>query len=144
MRFPEQRLWDRVRNNLKKFGIHLERIENIAGEGIPDVMALCNGVMTMIELKAIAELPKRRTTRVLGDKGLSIAQKNWHLEWHRYGGRSLILIGIGSKQVFAIDGRFADSVNDWSIDELEKENIFYEWLILAEFLGIENHENKLC
>lgn len=110
MRLPEQRLWDRMRTRLKGRGIRLERIENVVGTGRPDIDALSNGTFTPIELKAVEGWPARDATPVLGRKGLSIDQRNWHMDWARYGGRSLVIVGVGTS-VFAFLGTFHDKIN---------------------------------
>ena len=110
MRLPEQRLWDRMRARLKGRGVRLERIENVVGTGRPDIDALSAGIFTPVELKAIEGWPVRDTTAVLGRKGLSIDQRNWHMDWARYGGRSLVVVGVG-QEVFAFIGTFHDQIN---------------------------------
>jgi hypothetical protein len=117
MRKTEQKLWDRMRASISKV-VRLERIENLVGVGIPDVMALSGGVVTWCELKAITQPPTRATTRVLGDRGLNQDQKNWHLDWQQHGGRSCIVIGVG-RELFAIGGQHADVVNEFNLAQLE-------------------------
>lgn len=116
MRKPEQRLWDRLRR-ARPPGLYLERIENMVGEGRPDVDALWHGYFTPVELKAQPRLPVRADTRVFGDDGLSVEQCNWHLNWARHGGRSLIIAQAGS-WLLAWDGRDADRFNDAELDSL--------------------------
>jgi hypothetical protein len=145
-RLREQRLWDRMRKNVSQFGIHLERIENSAGTGMPDVLAICNGIVTWIELKAVEEFPARETTPLLGkSKGLNQAQKNWHKNWDRCGGNSLIVIGVGSLKFFAINGSCCDSINEMTSEEFLccTHAIGYgSWKALAEYLGA-NIEDRL-
>ena len=64
--------------------VRLERIENVVGVGTPDVLACCH-ITAFVELKAVDAPPVRETTRVLGDKGLSRDQRNWHVDWHQWG-----------------------------------------------------------
>lgn len=131
----EQKFWKRVKKNLTKFGVHLERIENMAGTGTPDVDALCNGVFTKIELKAVDDYPKRKSTPVLGRKGLSVVQKNWQMEWLRHGGRSLILIAVGSHDFYAMRGAWGDKVNSMPKMVLEDLEAARNWTELASLLG---------
>ncbi len=120
-RRPEQRLWDRLRKAaLGK--IHTERIENVVGVGRPDVDTLVAGSFVPVELKQIEGWPKRANTRVLGDKGLSQAQKNWHLIWRRWGGTSLIVVGVGD-EVFAFSGERADEINEYSSTEFVNKSV---------------------
>lgn len=111
-RRPEQRLWDRLRK-VAAGKLHTERIENIVGVGRPDVDTLVAGSFVPIELKQIERWPARANTRVLGDKGLSQVQKNWHLIWRRWGGMSLIVVGV-EDEVFAFSGATADHVNEYN------------------------------
>lgn len=130
MRKPEQQLWDRLRR-ARPADLYMERIENLVGEGRPDVDALWQGVFTPIELKVQPRLPARADTRVFGDGGLSIEQRNWHLNWARHGGRSLIIACAGS-WLMAWDGRNADHFNGAPLEQL------IAWAILArEFGGAE-------
>lgn len=112
MRLPEQRLWDRMRAALGK-RCRLERIENMVGVGTPDVWALTarHGIVTPVELKALKAWPIRAGTPVLGRDGLSLEQRNWHLDWHRWGGRSLVVVGVGTDGPYAFEGRHADKIN---------------------------------
>lgn len=135
MRLPEQRLWDRARSELRARGLGAWRIENVMVDGMPDVLVRLGSVptevVTFVELKAVAEAPARRTTPLLGrKKGLSQAQKNWHLEWRdggtrrkvRAGGRSAILVGLGPSVVLCAPGRYADEVNDWTLDDWRRRS----------------------
>lgn len=115
MRTKEQRLWDRLRKAAAG-RIHTERIENVVGVGRPDVDTLCAGSFVPIELKAVETWPRRATTRVLGDAGLSQDQKNWHLTWRRWGGTSLIVVGVG-EEVYGFMSGHADALNDMNKNE---------------------------
>lgn len=115
MRTKEQRLWDRLRKAAAG-RIHTERIENVVGVGRPDVDTLCAGSFVPIELKAVETWPRRATTRVLGDAGLSQDQKNWHLTWRQWGGESLIVVGVDT-EVYAFPGTAADYVNGYNRDQ---------------------------
>ena len=136
MRKKEQKLWDRMRHNLTGRGILLERLENAVGTGRPDVDALCRGLFTPIELKAVDRTPARTTTKLMpsGD-GLSVAQRNWHLAWRQHGGKSLIVIGVGSNIALGVEGEYADLVNDWSLETIARHAITATWSELAVRLG---------
>ena len=137
MRLKEQRLWDSMRKALLGV-VRTERIENMAGTGRPDVDCLFEGRFTPVELKAVDEAPARSSTPVLGDKvGLSIAQRNWALNWRRHGGRSLIVVGVGkgaARRIFIFPGRQADEVNTMTIEAMELAAIGRDWTDLVKLL----------
>jgi hypothetical protein len=118
LRLPEQRLYDRLRKNVFTVEqLFCERIENVMAKGTPDVHTLSRGLVTWLELKAIDSIPAKNTTRILGDTGLSVDQRNWHRVYAQRGGRSLIVLGIGSFVVLAAEGKHADAVNEWNISD---------------------------
>jgi hypothetical protein len=91
--------------------VRLERIENRASDGMPDVLSIHNGKVAFIELKAVDDWPKTDRGFVLGEEhGLRRSQRNWHLEWSKAGGKSLILIGVG-RELFLIPGTYGDHIN---------------------------------
>lgn len=109
MRKPEQKLWDRWRNNMPP-DIYLERVENLVWSGTPDVMAMWRGKVTWVENK-IAAWPKRKNTRIQFKHPPTPDQRNWHINWNQRGGTSYILVGI-EQEVFLIPGLRADDVPD--------------------------------
>lgn len=117
MRKPEQRLWDRLRKAASG-RVHAERMENLVGVGRPDVDTLVAGSFVPLELKYVAAWPARTTTKVLGDKGLSQVQKNWHLTWRNWGGHSMIVVGVDD-EVYAFSGATADHVNEYNTAEFK-------------------------
>jgi hypothetical protein len=123
MRLKEQRLWDRMRSNLLRHsggGLQLQRIENMVGNGIPDVLACRASKVTFMELKVASGIPVRATTSLLGDaEGLNAEQRNWHLDWAKHGGRSWVVIGVaGTDLHWAIEGRHADKINGATLADL--------------------------
>jgi len=114
-RKPEQKLWDRLRKAARG-KLYTERIENLVSVGRPDVDTLMNGSFVPIELKQVVRWPARPGTRVLGTKGLSQQQKNWHLAWRKWGGTSIIVVGV-EDEVFAFNGATADHVNEYNTRE---------------------------
>lgn len=111
-RLPEQRLWDRLRKAMAG-RLYTERIESVVSSGRPDLDTLSSGSFVPIELKQIADWPARPQTKVLGRKGLSTKQKNWHLAWRQWGGVSLIVVGVGN-EVFTFNGATADHINEYN------------------------------
>lgn len=118
MRMPEQRLWDRFRASLAAYGFAYERIENIVGDGIPDVVVCRAGVVSFVEMKAVAAWPARAATPVLGRKGLNVAQHNWAFRWWDAGARVFTLVGVGpTERVLVPAGRF-ENINAATKEEL--------------------------
>lgn len=134
MRKKEQRLWDRMRRALTG-RVRLERIENVVANGTADVLALCHGVVTPLELKSVDAFPAREATRVLGAEGLSRDQKNWHRDWHRWGGRSLIVVSVGSRDLFVLSGGIGDLINEMPAHDLAAFSLARDWDALAALLG---------
>lgn len=127
MRRPEQRLWDRLKKANDDAGrpLLLERIENRVGAGRPDLDMLSQGTHRPIELKVADEMPARPATPLLGeDSGLNQQQKNWHKEWYRYGGKSLIIIGIPHGPLIVMTGDLGDDINKLSHQQLVAASAF--------------------
>lgn len=138
MRLPEQRLWDRARSNLSRHKIKMWRVENVMVSGMPDVMAICFGITTWLEMKEAQVAPVRATTPLLGEeKGLNRDQRNWHIEHFREGGRSLVVVGVGLTDLFIIPGAMADEVNTMSAGDFRAASIASNWAELAARLGAE-------
>jgi len=134
-RKPEQQLWDRMRKALKTHGMRLERIENVVAEGIPDVLSLAAGLVTFVELKQVLNPPKRPTTRLIpSGKGLRRSQLNWHLEWTRHRGRSLVIVGVDSKTIYAFPGSDADHINAMTEAQMELCCVARSWDEVANYL----------
>jgi hypothetical protein len=127
MKLPEQTLWKRLASNLAQHPackwIRFERVETIINDGMPDVLACTTGVVTWLELKYVSAWPERERTKVLGDKGLSIAERNWHLGWRNAGGSVATLIGIGSYEYALVDGQHSDDVNDFTQFDFKEKAI---------------------
>lgn len=130
MRQQEQRLWDRMRNN-RPLDVRLERVENGAAEGTPDVLALVGGVVSWVELKARTIPPIRAETPLLGEgSGANAAQRNWHLDWRRNGGRSFFLVGTGrgaGAQQWLLPGALHDELNGMSMAAIQHAALAAAW-----------------
>lgn len=136
MRKTEQKVWDRFRKNMDGRGMLLERLENAVGSGRPDVDVLFRGKFTPVELKAVEHAPVRAATPLLpSGQGLNTDQLNWHLDWTLHGGRSLIIIGIGSRLNLAVEGSLADNVNRWTLEEMARAACAATWDEIAWQLG---------
>lgn len=131
MRLKEQRLWDRMKRNVGGSELWLNRIENRVGVGDPDVEAIAaGGLYSKVELKAVHKAPPRATTALLGDEGLSTAQKNFLYRWNKLGGRSFILIGVGTGKTaeqYLVHGKHCDIVNNLTLDEIRTLCCGWTW-----------------
>lgn len=137
MRKTEQRLWDRMRKHAAALApkLRLERVENLVGVGMPDVLAIASGRVVWLELKSVDAYPAREFSRVLGaTKGLSVAQRNWHYEWYAHSGKSFVVVGVGTADVFAIPGALADSINFMTHKDLQRQCAADSWATLFEQL----------
>lgn len=134
MRLPEQKFWDRTRRALAP-QLHIERVENLVDVGTPDLLVLApTNVVTPTELKAALKWPARSTTRVLsGSQQLNVDQKNWHLTWQQNGGRSAILVGVGSTEQFLFSGKWGDDLNDMTEAQM-RANGLSDWRAILEWL----------
>lgn len=131
MRKPEQKLWDTFRNHHGK-RLKLKRVENIVEEGFPDVYAKKSAVW--IELKA-PNVPKKETTRLLGDEGLRTSQVNWLLDNVGCATRAFVLIRDSSGRLFLIDGKHAATMNELSAAELAELSLADNWEKIGEVLS---------
>lgn len=140
MRKPEQKVYDTMKKNAPTTA-WLQRVENIVGEGMPDVYVSGPESRCWVELKA-AKQPVRGTTRLLGAKGLRQSQINWHLKAQTKNIRTYILIRDDAGNLYLIDGKHAASVNEWSIytmGHLDYSDCKRTWDdIFKELMGYEN------
>lgn len=126
MRLPEQRLWDAMRNN-SPANLWLQRIENLVGVGMPDVLATTYGGRTAwVELKC-ARLPARAATPVLGAAGLSAAQVAWHLKAATMNAPSYVLVRDDKRQLYLLPGRVASRINAMCRAELHDASVAASW-----------------
>lgn len=134
MRKPEQRLWDAMRTACPP-DILLDRIENVAGVGTADlfVKAKTAARSCWIELKA-ANLPKRAVTRVLGERGLSTEQINWHSRRQTFAVPTYVLLRDDSMQLYLISGIKALSINAMTQPELAAASLASSWGAVWEVL----------
>ena len=134
MRKREQKLWDRMRNGLKK-NLYIERMENVVSSGRPDVDTMWHGITIPVELKAAEQYPARPGTPVLGkSKGLSQNQLNWWLKWKLWGGSGFIVIAVAT-DVFAVPAKYSDEVNSFTRAQLWEYET--KWVQLTEIIKKE-------
>jgi hypothetical protein len=91
----ESDLWGWLNRPAKKYKgrLHLLRIENLVGSGVPDVEGCLNGNHFWIELKCAAE-PKRADTKL--KPRFQPRQIPWLKARDRAGGRAYVLLQVGS------------------------------------------------
>ena len=139
MRLPEQRLWDRFRNNCPPRLVRLNRVENAVGVGDPDVEIISRGKVSKVELKAVDCPPARGSTSLLPKgKGLSTEQENWLIEWLKHGGNGYVLIGVGSGQYLISCRTIAPAlINSLTLLDVQHAALATKWHdIYAEFIPL--------
>lgn len=143
MRKLEQRLWDRARPRLARAGIFAERVENVVGEGTPDVhtAARVDGrrFAAWLELKAVGDWPARAATPVMGSRTeVRKSQRAWHPRYAAVGGCSFILLGVGSREVFLIAGLDVRACDNWNQLEVRNWAVAASWdAVIATLRGEE-------
>jgi len=122
MRKSEQRLWDSFKRNAPAW-LWLQRVENLVGEGMPDVYVGASG--KWVELKAPGSTPVRGTTPLLGSGGMRPSQIAWHAKAAETSAatRSYILIRTPEMELLLIPGREAGVVNLMSLGELRERSV---------------------
>ena len=110
----EQALWNSLKSKLPK-KTHFQRIENRAGQGMPDVYLCVDGVPCWVELKII------KNDRV----SISKSQIAWHLGHTRCNGVSFFLLHAPSTgDVFLFDGGSAVAVHGSRICDLRPAALY--------------------
>ena len=137
MRKAEQKVWDSMKRASKRLcpRIWMQRIENIAGDGMPDVFISGNSRSAWVELKA-AKLPKRATTKLQMTDGVRQSQINWHRKAATVGLVSYVLIRVEGKlsEPLLLDGGDSDGINIWSWDEARAHAVAIGWEAIFERL----------
>ena len=152
----EKSLWSLTRTGIKgevpSHELHLERIENAAGAGTPDVNYCIRGTAGWVELKYIDEWPKREDTLVAVDH----FTKEQRIFLHNYsmaGGRCFVWIQVDG-EYFLFDGlrasmylghRSKSNDNGWRRSDFYTEAICVfvkgniRWYDVVHFLEGEQH-----
>lgn len=95
----------------------VDRIENAAVHGMPDVSLTIDGADSWVEIKSPTE-PKRDTTILFNSNHrLSQKQLNFFLTHLAAGGTGWVLID-SDKRVLLIHAKYADKINDMTVPEL--------------------------
>lgn len=135
MRKKEQRLWDTMKRNapLKK-NLMMERIENLVGEGQPDVMIV--GIRsTFIELKA--PHPRTRDSSKLLTKSdgstLRQSQINWIDDAYNRGAPVYVL-ARADKELFFFGGSCTSWINTVTVAAARELRIADNWVDIFEII----------
>jgi len=108
-----------LKENVLRSPHRCDRVENLLGEGMPDVNACVKGGREFwLELKAPTE-PKRATTALIGGSNHPVlqSQKNWFLSQRKAGGIAFFWIGTDKRRML-IPGLYADQLNEMTLTEL--------------------------
>lgn len=101
---PEQSAWDGLRPVLQQLGLDPHRVENVLGEGTPDV----DYAHGNIELKVLPKLPARAATRIKVPKFRG-TQAGWLFNRWKAGGLSWLMVKC-QRDWFLFDGGTAMDV----------------------------------
>lgn len=116
----EKALWDWMRRHWT--GPRLDRIENLAGAGFPDVTgARDDGRMVLVELKQVDHWPKRAVTPVKTHR-FTEEQKRCLREYGERECQSWVLIQVGAER-FLVGWRYAAAIDLMNQESLRKVGI---------------------
>jgi hypothetical protein len=127
----EKNLWSWLSNTRKVFkaDLHMNRVENSAISGMPDVEGfLVHHGQFWIELKS-AKRPKRLDTPIR--MKFQPGQAEWLIKRSKLGGNVWMLIQVGSfgdKRLYLIDGLYAKAVKDGV-----PESKLQDWAVLLPY-----------
>lgn len=125
MRKAEQRLYDRMRRAAPSH-IWLQRVENLVGNGMPDVYVAgaCRGAW--VELKSVRR-PKRDATRLLGTSPLRTSQVNWLLKAATKGVEAYVAVGDERGALWVVPATVARWANDAPLKSFQEWSVAGEW-----------------
>jgi len=128
MRKDEQKLWDTMRRR-KPSSIWLQRVENVVGEGMPDVYV--SDIGAWIELKA----PRGTGAVLLDTSKLRQSQINWHAKAYVHQIKSYILIRTTKTgNIYLVPGEYAYAINLCTADTAEDMSVANHWEGIWEVL----------
>lgn len=125
MRKEEQRLWDTMKRNAPP-EIWMERVENLVGDGMPDIWFAARGRHGWVELKAPTR-PKRDTTRLLGNQGLRTSQLNWHRKAAVRDLPAWTLSRDSSGELYLVHCKHSQEINELTATELAAASVADNW-----------------
>lgn len=113
---------------LKKSVFHssdrFSRIENIVGDGTPDVNCCIQGNEFWLETKSPRE-PKKPGTPLFGSNHkFSQEQKNWFLAQRNAKGKGGLFI-YTDKNIFLVKQEFVDCINEMTVDEIRSAALWF-------------------
>jgi len=135
MRKKEQLLWDAMKAHKPiDRDVWLERIENLLGEGMPDV-----NVMTLdkfsaaVELKAVLR-PKRASTPLLGLEGLRVSQISWHRKAASMNLPVYTLVRDDKSELFLVHCKWSVRLNEMTLTEVRAARCADSWPSIYEVI----------
>lgn len=115
MKRTESALWAWIRDhNPDKDRFHFERLENLVGTGMPDVIFRLKGPdarILWIELKT-GKKPKKETSKIFSKNYFNPSQVKWHKKWNSLGEKVYVLIGIDQDLTLLGTDGIEDKIND--------------------------------
>lgn len=138
-KISESALWNRIKkNNPDPNYFHFERLENLAGIGIPDVvfkLKVHDSYTIWIELKT-AIAPKNINSKIFKKGYFRPSQIEWHKKWNGLYAKVYILIGIGNELALIPTKGIEDEINDLTLKDFKicrLGNSLYSELELISF-----------
>ena len=126
MRQREQRLWDAMRKAAPR-GAWLQRIENVVGDGMPDVFVCgAGGGCCWVELKAPVR-PARLSTPLLGSAQLRRSQINWLAKAAALRLRAHVLIRDDKRTLYLVPAACAETLNGMPLDAVAQASMACDW-----------------
>lgn len=94
----ESSLWSWLSRAESSYGrhLHMNRTENVAGVGTPDVEGCLDSRCFVVELK-VAERPARPTTAIRTQSPIKTEQVDWLMARKMAGGRAWLLVQVGER-----------------------------------------------
>ena len=133
MRLAEQKIWDTMRRN-RPSKFWLLRVENMVGEGFPDVVSIAPDSLTLVELKAPIR-PARETSLLLKKDDVRLAQINWHLKAATKNLPTFFLMRDDKGALYLIEGRHAAELTRTTLHRARKLSIASTWPRIFDILG---------
>lgn len=132
-RTPEQRAWDSFSSSIDTSILMCKRIENMAGDGTPDVSGINrNGVGFWLENKALTTWAKRDTTFPLRDK-FEKGQIPWMRSWNQWHGKAFVLLRV-ELEYYLLNPNGPKDLREMTQTEIRNEAMFIGKPAILEYL----------